>query len=195
MKKWCVYKHTNKNDGKSYIGRCRWPNYSQRWGNGNGYKESRRFWEAIESNGWDSFYHEILFDNLDFEESNRLEKEMIAKYKTNDPAYGYNISNGGIEFFKGQHHTEETKKRISEKLKTYEMTEEHKKHLSESKTGIKHHLAKKVFQFTKSGDFIKEWDYMKQACEELGISKSNISSCCLGRRPSAGGYKWTYERA
>ena len=191
---WCVYKHTNKHDGKSYIGRCRYPNVNKRWHNGKGYIGCSRFLDAIKKNGWDSFNHEILFCNLSFDESVRLEKEMIAKYKTNDPDHGYNVSIGGIAFFKGLHHTADTKRRISENLKRYEMTESHHKHLSESKKGAKHHLAKRVYQFTKDGTLVKEWDYMQKASEELGINKANISSCCLGNRKTAGGYIWTYER-
>lgn len=187
----CVYKHTNKADGKSYIGRCRWPRYQDRWANGNGYKGSPRFWPEIEKAGWEAFDHEILFYDLDLEEANRLEQEMIEKYKTNEPEHGYNVTAGGIGFT-GAHHTTDTRRRISEKLKCYEKTESHRKHLSESKTGAKHPSAKKVYQLTKDGALIREWDCMQQASNTLGISKPNISACCLGKRPSAGGYKWTY---
>lgn len=193
MSRWCVYKHTNRLDGKAYIGRCRWPNYQERWANGNGYRNAPRFWPEIERNGWDTFSHAILFCDLDVNEANRIEQEMIAKYKTNDPEHGYNVCAGG-QGFTGAHHSEDTRKRISEKLKKYEKTEQHRKHISESKSGVKHHAAKRVYQMTKSGELIKVWDYMQQACDALKISKPNVSACCLGKRPSAGGYKWTYER-
>ena len=194
MNKWCIYKHTNRINGKAYIGRCRWPNYQLRWNNGKGYIGCPRFWEAIEEYGWDAFDHQILYCDLSFDESNQLEQEMIAKYKTNDSEYGYNVSCGGQAFFKGLHHTEDSKERISEKLKCYEKTEIHRKHLSESKSGVKHPGAKRVIQMTKEGRTIRIWDYMNQASKMLGISKANISSCCLGNRKTAGGYKWTYER-
>lgn len=192
--KWCVYKHTNRIDGKSYVGRCRYPHYEYRWNNGKGYERSPRFYAAIQEYGWDSFEHSILFSGLTLDEANRLERDMIEKYKTTDPEHGYNVCIGGDAFFAGQHHSEQTKKRISEKMKAYEKTSEHRKHISESKSGVKHHFAKSVCQLTKDGKLIKIWDYMAQASEELKINKANISSCCQGNRKTAGGYKWTYER-
>lgn len=191
---WCVYKHTNKHNGKSYIGRCRYPDVNKRWNHGKGYAGCPRFWDAINAEGWDSFTHDILFADLTLDDANRLEQEMISRYMTNDPDHGYNASTGGASSFAGLHHSENSKKRISEKLKRYEMTEIHHKHLSESKQGVKHHLAKRVYQLTKDGVFIRAWDYMKQASDTLGINNANISSCCLGNRKTAGGYIWTYER-
>lgn len=191
--KWCVYKHTNRMNGKVYIGRCRWPNYQARWANGNGYRNAPRFWPEIEKNGWCGFNHAILFYDLSLDEANIKEREMIEKYRTNDPEYGYNICSGGAGFT-GGHHSADTRERIAKKLKEYEITEEHRRHLSESKIGVDHPRAKRVYQLTKDGELVKEWDYMQQACEALGIRKENVSACCRGLRPSAGGYKWTYVR-
>lgn len=44
------------------------------------------------------------------------------------------------------------------------------------------------------GEFIREWDYMSQASKELNINKANIAETCYGKRKSAGGYVWKYER-
>ena len=45
-KKWCVYMHTNKINGKKYVGiTCKIPR--KRWENGKGYK-GQRFYLAIE---------------------------------------------------------------------------------------------------------------------------------------------------
>lgn len=188
---WCVYKHTNRRSGKVYIGRCLWPCYQDRWKNGYGYRSAPAFWPEIEKYGWDAFDHEILASDLTLNEANRIEKEMISQHRSNDPVYGYNVCAGGTGFT-GGHHSADTRRRISKKLREYEITEEHRRHLSESKTGIKHPLAKRVYQLTKDGKLIRSWDYMQQACDELGIRKENVSACCRGLRPSAGGYKWTY---
>lgn len=186
-----MYKHTNRNNGKVYIGRCVWPNYPARWKNGYGYRSAPALWPEIEKFGWDSFDHEILASDLTLDDANRIEQEMIERYRSNNPEHGYNVCTGGTGFT-GGHHSEETRRRISEKLMQYEITEEHRKHLSESKTGMKHPLAKRVYQLTMEGKLIKSWDYMQQACDALGIRKENVSACCRGLRPSAGGYKWTY---
>jgi hypothetical protein len=44
------------------------------------------------------------------------------------------------------------------------------------------------------GNLIRVWDYIKQATEELGISNSHISACCMGKkgRKTVGGFIWRY---
>ena len=93
MKTYCVYKHTNICNNKCYIGiTSQSPN--RRWLNGYGYSKTQpKFYNAIKKYGWDSFTHEILFENLTFEEANQKEIELIALY--NSCENGYNISTGG----------------------------------------------------------------------------------------------------
>lgn len=93
-KKWCVYKHTNKANGKVYIGQtCKNP--KRRWRGGSGYKSCVYFYNAIEKYGWDSFEHEILYSNLTIEEANQIEQELISQYNSTDPKFGYNLMTGG----------------------------------------------------------------------------------------------------
>lgn len=187
---WCVYKHTNRETGKVYVGRCRWPNYKDRWANGNGYRNSPDFWSDIQKYGWDGFNHEILYTDLSLKEANRLEAETITVLMADNPEHGYNRCRGGSGFT--CHHTEATRECIANSMREYRKTDEHRKHLSEAKAGEKHHMARKVYQLTKDGEFIKEWGYLSKASEAIGIAKANITACCRGKRPSAGGYKWTY---
>lgn len=74
----------------------------------------------------------------------------------------------------GKTHTEETKEKISNKLK-----------------GPRPHKFKRVIQCTLDGDFIKEWDSIKSATIELKIN--NISACCSGKLKTAGGYIWYFK--
>ena len=60
--------------------------------------------------------------------------------------------------------------------------------------GEKHYLSKKIFQFTLNGEFLREWECISHAAKELAINNANISMCAQGKRNSAGGYKWSYER-
>lgn len=63
-KKFCVYKHTNRINGKVYIGITS-QKVQERWGSqGQKYKGSTYFYHAIQKYGWDNFDHEILFTNL-----------------------------------------------------------------------------------------------------------------------------------
>ena len=84
MKKYKVYKHTNKINGKVYIGITSYRYAKTRWSNGNGYSQQSLFWNAICKYGWDNFDHEILFDNLTQEEACQKEIELIKLYKSND---------------------------------------------------------------------------------------------------------------
>lgn len=88
-----VYKHTFPN-GKSYIGITRLK-VNDRWRQGKGYKNQTLMFRAIIKYGWDNIKHEILYTNLTKEEAEQREIELIAKYKSNQKAYGYNIENGG----------------------------------------------------------------------------------------------------
>jgi hypothetical protein len=60
------------------------------------------------------------------------------------------------------------------------------------KTGKDNVNSKKVNQYTKEGIFVKTYDSIAQAGNEVGVYKSNISSCCKGKLNSTGGYLWKY---
>lgn len=90
-----VYKHTNQINGKSYIGISSQSLYSRSGSNGKNYKKNKHFYGAIQKYGWDNFSHEVLLDGLSKEEAQQKEIELIAKYRSNNSQYGYNISSGG----------------------------------------------------------------------------------------------------
>ena len=141
-KKWCVYMHINKLNGKKYIGITS-GSPKKRWKNGRGYKGQTVFWNAINKYTWD----EIVINNLTENEAKEKEVELIALYKTNcnkynHPSYGYNMTDGGDSTYDisletrkkmsevakarladpknhpwtGRHHTEETKEKIRKTL-------------------------------------------------------------------------------
>ena len=49
-----------------------------------------------------------------------------------------------------------------------------------------------ILQFSKSGEFIKEWPSAWEAERQLGIFQTHICQCCKGRHKSAGGFVWRY---
>ena len=51
---------------------------------------------------------------------------------------------------------------------------------------------KKVIQLDLANRYVKTHDSIKGAAKEVKIPDSNISACCKGKRPTAGGYKWEY---
>ena len=56
----------------------------------------------------------------------------------------------------------------------------------------KEKLSIPILQFTKSGEFVKEWPSAHEAGRQLGISQSNICACLKGYSKSAGGFVWRY---
>ena len=95
-RKWIIYCHTNKINGKKYIGTtCKSP--SHRWrGNGIGYCNNNHFYNAICKYGWNNFEHTILFCNLTKDDAYLIESKLIKQFNTTDQDYGYNISSGGF---------------------------------------------------------------------------------------------------
>ncbi|MBO7123271.1 MAG: hypothetical protein J6V90_08335 [Treponema sp.] len=139
MKTYKIYIHINKKNGKVYVGQTNRSNINNRFGkNGTHYYDCPRFGNAIKKYGWNNFCHLILEDNISESEVDYKERFYIKLYHSTDKKYGYNISDGGC-FFKvipietrqkisktlkgrpsknlGRHHTEETKRKISEKKK------------------------------------------------------------------------------
>ena len=133
---------------------------------------------------------------------NQIEKH---KWQTGEshPMYGKHHDEKAKEKIRnsrmGKHLTDETKRKISESMfgsnnpfygKTH--TKESRAKISESLRGINSPNTKKVIQYDKQGNFIKVWDYIKQASEALGINNSSIGACCMGRYKTAGGFVWRY---
>jgi hypothetical protein len=79
----------------------------------------------------------------------------------------------------GEHHTEETKRKISKKNKGIN-------------TGANHCRAIKVAQYDMQENLIKIWDCMSDAGRELKVDTSNIYKCCAGKYKTAGGFIWRY---
>lgn len=88
-----VYKHTNKQNGKVYIGITKQA-VERRWQKGCGYAGTY-FGNAINKYGWDGFSHEVLFTGLRKETACKIEIALIKAYRSNQHDYGYNISEGG----------------------------------------------------------------------------------------------------
>lgn len=87
-----VYRHTNKINGKVYIGiTCQTP--EQRWRGGLGYKDQSKFYGAILKYGWNGFLHEILYSDLSQKDAYELEEKLIKQYDS--IKNGYNIQTGG----------------------------------------------------------------------------------------------------
>lgn len=109
-RKYCVYVHTNKVNGKKYVGVTSMKP-EDRWKNGNGYPHNTYFTRAIKKYGWnDGFTHEIVTEDLLVEDAYQMERELIAEYDCINPN-GYNATSGGEI---GKEYSEELRQRLSE---------------------------------------------------------------------------------
>lgn len=204
-----VYCHTNKINGKKYIGITK-RKPEERWGNnGCHYKRCKLFYNAIRKYGCDNFEHDILFINLSKDEAVEKEKELIKKYNSNDNHYGYNLTKGG-DGLNGYIPTEETRKKMSimnsgknnyfygKRFYGKKNPYYGKKHSSKTKDLISQHhadvsgknnpRAKAVYCIELDLLF----DTSIEACHKLGINNQSIANCCKGNQKTAGGYHWKY---
>lgn len=157
-----VYAHVNKINGKLYFGITK-QNPKRRWQKGKGYREMV-FGKAIKKYGWDNFEHIILLSELDKDTACEIEKALIAKFKTNEHAYGYNISEGGnvcdvVAVKRGLDHPNHTRVKMID---------------------------------PKSGKTIQIFDTQTAAAKYMGTDRRLITKACQGKLKYCKGYIWEY---
>lgn len=123
-----VYCHTNKTNGKKYVGITK-QTLNQRWRQGKGYGKTSPIYKAIKHYGWDGFDHDVLEDGLTYEEACEAEKRYIRELNCLVPN-GYNLEYGGNA---KKECNEITRKKISDshKGKSQIISEEERKRRSE----------------------------------------------------------------
>ena len=52
-------------------------------------------------------------------------------------------------------------------------------------------MSKKVLQFSKTGEFIREWESTME-CGRNGFCQSHVAACCRGERKSHKGFLWMF---
>lgn len=149
-----VYKYIFPND-KVYVGITS-RTLEDRWR--TGYRHSPRVQNAIKKYGKKNIARIILFDGLNKEEAEQKEIELIAKYKSNQKEYGYNIENGGKCVDRLNN---EIKEKISKKLKGISKSEETKLRMS---------IAQK-----------NKYENLSQ--EEKDKIKMRLKKMCIDRKP------------
>lgn len=203
-RKWTVYKHTNKTNGKVYIGITSKKVVEYRWNHGRGYKDNKYFFNSIKKYGWEEgFSHEILFSDLSTFEAQEKEKELIKEYDCIFPK-GYNNSTGGesynvseitrkrmSESSKGQKAwnkgvpcTEEVKRKISAKVSGEKNGFYGKKHSEENKLLLRNlKLGKRVESSCKKVICNEKiFESMVDCAKEYDIDPRNMSDWLIGRR-------------
>lgn len=188
MDKYCLYAHTNKINGKVYIGISK--DIHLRWRNkALGYSKCTKILNAFKKYGWDNFEHTIIAENLSKEDACELEKLWIWVFKGNNTSY--NITDGG-EGTSGVHRSERHKQILRERMTGRYVSSETRAKLS--KTHKEQHITgKKVYAFdTYTKKLVRTYITITEAALDVGIPSTNISRAARGKRPSAAGFIWSY---
>ena len=201
---YCVYSHTNKINGKIYIG-LTFMEPEKRWKNGKGYHKGTHFRSAIDKYGWDNFEHKIIKDNLTKDEASYWEKYYISFYNSTDRLHGYNISSGGEHGghaqtnetrkkigengyhygMLGEKHSDSTKKKMSESRMNHPTSDETKKKISEAHKKLRN---RKIFCVELGCVF----ESLGEASDKTGCLKSGIVQCCRGTQKTCKDYHFIY---
>ena len=210
-----VYMHICPNN-KKYIGITKLKP-EERWKKGKSYKNCILFERAIKKYKWDNIKHKILYTNLTKEEAEQKEIELIAKYKSNNSKYGYNIENGGhvncvsestrlkiSKKTKEAMQRPEVKKRMSiaqhnriSPLKGRKLSDEHKKKISLARKGKTYkHKKESIYKMIKNNTRKKSilcietnqiFESLHEADRQTNVDYRNIQRSCKNGK-IAGGY-------
>lgn len=112
--------------------------------------------------------YEVILSNIDEKTAFKVEKNLISFYGRKDLNQGslMNADEGGT----GGH-------RIK----------------SSGELAFLERIKRPVKQYDFNGNLITSWDYILEAEKNTGVPNSKITSCCKGKRNSAGGFVWRYS--
>lgn len=230
LNNYIVYVHINNINLKCYVGiTSKLP--IRRWGtNGNGYK-GQLFYKAIEKYGWDNFSHHIVATNLSREMAGYIEQLLIKKLESHISCNGYNVTYGGEGYLGcdnkgkrnpmfGRHHSEETKKLLSQIHKGRpgftigrKHTEEEKQRMRGPRPSIagknhpfygkrlseetlirsKEKNAIKVIQLDVNFNFVNQYDSLLEAEKATGTERHMIAKSCNKKTIDHDKWFWIYH--
>jgi group I intron endonuclease len=208
-----VYKVTNEESGKVYIGATtksideRKKDHIIKANNSS----TNKFHSAISTYGAESFKWEQVDTALSTDELAQKEKEYILKYNSKEE--GYNIDSGG-GFKKTVYQYDIIDGKL---LNKYSNLTDAGKVINVNKQDLSNvclsvgkackgfywsyeykepfvpnvdNRKKKVSKYSLGGVFIENYNSIAEASKNTGINKSCIAKVCRGERKTSGGYIW-----
>ena len=215
-----IYKITNTENGKCYIGQSR--DIEARWQKHLSAYKSSPDWElyrAFKKYGISKFTFEIV-EECAIEELNEREIYWIAQYDsfnngynmtlggeacngTNDKAvYQYDLSGQFVKEYKSAHEaarenniqfTNICKVCRGERKTAGGFGWSYEKHDNVQPIKTKRLGDGTVLQFTKDGQFIAEYPTAAEADRMTGVNRTTIGLVCKGKGKTAGGFVWKYK--
>jgi hypothetical protein len=190
MKKYCVYIHKNKINGKIYVGQTsKSPN--ARFGlNGQQYcyNEETKFAKAIKKYGFNNFDHIIIKENLTKNEANLLESQLITKYDSFKNGYNMTLGGDGGGFI-NHHHKKVSIEKMKHVGKDNGLYGTHRPDYV--KEAVKKAHAKAITQYDMNMTPIKTFESGTEIKRLLNYDNSFIARSCKTHK-SAYGYYWRY---
>jgi hypothetical protein len=194
--KYYVYTHLNpKTKEVFYVGIGKGNRAWNQWAGRN------KFWENyVNKHG---FKVEMIAENLTREQAEDIEMKLISHLGRRQIDEGGTLVNRSIggDGNKGYTHTEEFKQKMSQDRKgkctrkVRKLSKESKEKISKKLKGRNITWGKPVLQYDKNGNFIKEWDSMKEAERATGAKAIfEVASGYQNQKyKSSGGYIWKYK--
>lgn len=213
-----IYRIRNTVNGMQYIGQS--IDIARRWGEEKSRKQvNPHLRSAFDKYGLEAFSFEVLCECAPGELS-ELEQLMILETESYIKTKGYNKTFGGEggrwtdeqkrkrskmlrgagNPFYGRKHTDAMKRKMSENRsgeKSFNFGKKHRagtlKKMSERATGAGNPRARKIHQYTLSGEYIQSFPTAIVAARELGLSRGGILNAATGWTKSSGGFIWSYR--
>lgn len=172
----------------------------------DGGKSNSGYWATLDNKTKAEIHQRRLVNRPnDFKERCRISFLKRDNKSIGDKLRGRTYSKETLEKMsksaKGRKLSQETKDKISKGKLGKTLTPEQCSNISKSTKGKpkpprteehKKKLRKEVIQLDLGGNFIKLWEAISFAGNELKIDYTSISKVCNGKSKTAGGYKWEW---
>jgi hypothetical protein len=174
---------------KIYIGQS--TNIESRWCH---YKnlnccKQHKLYRSLKKYGWEQHIFKVI-EECSLEQLNKREIYWGLHYSV--------LGENGLNLRLGEANglfSEETKKRMSiSKKGKANIKLKNLIRSDKTKQKISNILSKPILQYDLEGNFIREWQSMKEASISLNICSPLISKVCRNEKQTAGGYIWKFNQ-
>lgn len=200
--------HRNKINDKVYIGQTN-QKPERRWRNGEGYKDSPKFYNAIQKYGWNNFEHIILEIGNNQNWANEREQYWINFYDSfNNDFKGYNMTPGGNNYMTQLWTDEDFRQKMRKSFqlarkKSWKNKQFAQKQLNSLLSGIHKSWNNPEWKRQRINDLMgsknpnskavknietgKIFNTIKEAAMWCGLNSiSGIGQCCRGKQNTSG---------